>query len=85
MLAWWMPGSPDVINRIETAPLEDDAPVLIEEAVWIALEKDALVDAAQIRVGVRGRVVRLIRLVRSEAVRGAAEADAWYVFGSTAP
>lgn len=81
VLAWWVPGSRDVINGIETAPLEDDAPILIEEAVRIALEKDALVDAAQIRVGVRGRVVRLTGLVGSDAVRGAAEADAWYVFG----
>jgi len=81
VLAWWVPGSRDVINGIAVDPPEEDAPIQIEEAVRIALEKDPLIDAAQIRVGVRGRTVRLTGWVRSEASRDAAEWDAWYVFG----
>lgn len=81
VLAWWIPGTRDVINGIAVDPPEDDAPVLVEEAVRIGLEKDRLVDAPQIRVGVRGRVVRLTGLVKSDAMRSAAEADAWFVFG----
>jgi osmotically-inducible protein OsmY len=40
-----------------------------------------LLDASQIRAGVRQRVVRLTGRVRTEAERDAAEWDAWYVFG----
>lgn len=79
VLAWWIPGIRDVVNGI--AAQEEDAPILIEEAVRVALEKDRLVDASQLRVGVRGRVVRLTGLVKSDLVRKVAEADAWYVFG----
>lgn len=81
VLAWWVPGSCDVINGIAVEPPEDDAPIQIEEAVRIALEKDPFVDASQIRVGVRARTVRLTGLVRSGTARDAAEWDAWYVFG----
>jgi hypothetical protein len=81
VLAWWVPGSRDVINGIVVEPPEDDAPIEIEEAVRIALEKDPLFDSSQIRVGVRGTVVRLTGLVPSQAARDAAEWDAWYVFG----
>ena len=40
-----------------------------------------LFDASQIRVGVRGRTVRLTGWVPSASARDAAEWDAWYVFG----
>ncbi|WP_159589700.1 BON domain-containing protein [Chelativorans xinjiangense] len=70
-----------LINGIAVSPLEDDAPILVEEAVCIALERSRFVDAPQIRVGGRGRVVRLTGLVKSDVMRDAAEADAWYVFG----
>lgn len=81
VVCWWIPGTRDVINGIEVDPPEEDAAIRVEEAVRIALEKDRLVDASQIRAGVRGRVVRLTGLVGSELMRSAAEADAWYVFG----
>lgn len=81
VLAWWVPGSRDVVNGLTVEPPEDDGPDLIEEAVRIALEKDPFVEATQIKVGVRGRTVRLTGLVPSEAERDMAENDAWYVFG----
>lgn len=81
VLAWWVPGVRDVVNGITVDPPEDDAPIQIEEAVRIALDKDPLFDASQIRVGVRGRTVRLTGWVPSAAARDAAEWDAWYVFG----
>ena len=81
VLAWWLPGSRDVINGIAVEPPEEDAPIAIEEAVRIALDKDPFVDASQVRVGVRHRTVRLTGAVRSQAARDAAEWDAWYVFG----
>jgi hypothetical protein len=81
VLAWWVPGVSDVVNGITVDPPEEDAPILIEEAVRIALDKDPLFDASQIRVGVRGRTVRLTGWVPTPAERDAAEWDAWYVFG----
>ena len=81
VLAWWVPGSRDVINGIAVEPPEEDAPIQIEEAVRIALDKDPFVDASQVRVGVRHRTVRLTGAVHSREARDAAEWDAWYVFG----
>ena len=77
VLAWWVPGVRDVVNGITVDPAEEDA----EEAVRIALDKDPLFDASQIRAGVRGRTVCLYRLAQSAAARDAADWDAWYVFG----
>ena len=81
LLAWWVPGSRDVINGLAVEPPEEDAPIRIEEAVKVALEKDRFVDASQIRVGVRHTIVRLTGLVRTESERNIAENDAWYIFG----
>ncbi len=81
VLAWWVPGSRDVVNGIAVEPPEEDAPIQIEEAVRIALDKDPFVDASQVRVGVRHRTVRLTGSVHSREARDAAEWDAWYVFG----
>ena len=81
VLAWWVPGVRDVVNGITVDPPEDDAPIQVEEAVRVALDKDPLFDASQIRVGVRGRTVRLTGWVPTAPARDAAEWDAWYVFG----
>lgn len=80
VLAWWVPGSRDVINGIAVEPEEEDGPVRIEEAIRIALEKDRLVEASQVRVGVDGRTVHLAGLTSSLS-RASAENDAWYVTG----
>jgi hypothetical protein len=45
VLAWWIPGSRDVVNGIAVDPPEEDGPIRIEEAVRVALEKDPFVDA----------------------------------------
>lgn len=81
LLAWWVPGVRDVVNGIEVDPAEEDSADLIEEAVRIALEKDPLVNASQIKVGVRKTVVRLTGAVPAAAERDAAERDAWCIFG----
>lgn len=81
LLAWWVPGTRDVVNGLVPAGGEQDDPGAIQEAVRIALDKDPFVDAGQVRVGVRHRTIRLTGLVRSDAERDMAEKDAWYVFG----
>jgi osmotically-inducible protein OsmY len=80
VLAWWIPGSRDVVNGIAVEPPEEDGPDKIEEAVRVALEKDPFLDATQVRVGVRNRIVRLTGALASDEQRHMAECDAWYVF-----
>lgn len=77
----WIPGVRDVVNGIAVEPEEEDGPDQIEEAVRIVLDRNPSIDAAQIRAGVRGRVVRLTGLVHSEGARENAEDTAWAVFG----
>lgn len=80
-MAWWVEGVRDVINGIVVEPPEEDGPDQIEEAVRVVLDRNPAIDAAQIRVGVHGRIVRLTGLVASQAARKIAENDAWAVFG----
>ncbi|NNU79432.1 BON domain-containing protein [Halovulum dunhuangense] len=80
-MCWWVPGVRDVVNGLEADPPEEDAPIRLEEAVRVVLETDPYLDAGQIRVGVRGRVVRLTGALRSRALSQLAERDAWAVLG----
>jgi osmotically-inducible protein OsmY len=81
IIAWWVPGTRDVINGIAVEPREDDSPNQIAEAVRVALEKDPFVNAGQIRIGVNNTLVRLTGVVPKESERAAAERDAWLIFG----
>lgn len=81
VLAWWVPGSVDVINSLEVEPAEDDTDDEIKDAVRTALEKDRLVDASRVTISARDWVVTLRGAVGSPAERDAAEDDAWYVWG----
>lgn len=81
LLAWWVPGSRDVINGIVAKDDEEDSADKIAEAVRLALEKDPYVDAVQVKVGVRNRTVRLTGYLPSDDQRRMAENDAWYIFG----
>ena len=81
VLAWWVPGSRDVVNGLGVLPAEEDTDGEIADAVRFALEKDPFVDASQIRVGVKDGAVTLAGLVPTESERNMAEFDAWYIFG----
>lgn len=81
VLAWWVPGSRDVINGLADTPREEDNDDEITDAVRIALEKDPFVDAGQVRAETRDAVVTLRGQVPTDSERHMAEADAWYVFG----
>lgn len=80
-LAWWIPGTTDVINSLEVTPQEDDTDDEVEDALRIALEKDGLVDASGITVFAKNWVVTLNGSVGSDAEKNAAEEDAWYIWG----
>lgn len=81
VLAWWVPGSTNVLNCLEVIPPEEDNNDEITDAVRLALEKDPFVNADQIRISTRNRVVTLEGLVRNEKEREMAESDAWFTFG----
>jgi osmotically-inducible protein OsmY len=80
-LAWWVPGSRDVVNGLVVTPDQADNDFEMADAVRLTLEKDPYVNAAQIRVGALDGIVRLQGLVPTESEKEMAEADAWYVFG----
>jgi osmotically-inducible protein OsmY len=81
VLAWWVPGSRDVINGLGEQAPEADLDAEITDAVNIALQKDPFVDAGQIRVLTQNAKVILHGIVPTDSEREMAEFDAWYVFG----
>lgn len=81
VLAWWVPGSRDVVNGLEVSPPEEDNDDEVIDAVRLVLEKDPFVNASQIRVSCRDCVVILEGVVPKPKEKDMAEADAWYVFG----
>ncbi len=80
-LAWWVPGTRDVINTIEVVPPQELTDSDITDALRQVLEKDPLLNADAIRVIIRNRVAVLEGCVSSIADREMAEMDAWYMFG----
>lgn len=81
VLAWWVPGSLDVINSLEVSPPMADNDDEITDALRIVLEKDRLVDSSSITCSCSGFVVTLSGVAASEEARRAAGDDAWYIWG----
>ena len=81
LMAWWVPGSRDVINGLEVVPPEDDTDDEITDAVRAALEKDPFVNPDRMRVSTRNCVVTLNGFAVNQKEREMAEIDAWYIFG----
>ena len=80
VLAWWVPGSRDVVNGLEVDPPEEDNDAEVTEAVRVVLEKDRFVNTDQIHVSTRNFVVTLEGVVSTEKEKEMAESDVWYVF-----
>ena len=59
VLAWWVPGSRDVINGMAVEPHEEDNDEELLDAVRLVLEKDPFVNADQIRVSAKQSVITL--------------------------
>ena len=81
VLAWWVPGSRDVINGMAVEPHEEDNDEELLDAVRLVLEKDPFVNADQIRVSAQQSVITLEGLVINDMQRRMAVNDGWYVFG----
>lgn len=80
-MAWWVPGSRDVINGLGVEPDERDSDAEILDALELVLEKDPLLDSSQIRATCTDSVVTLHGYARNDTERELAEFDAWAVFG----
>jgi BON domain len=80
VLAWWVPGSRDVVDGIGVDPPEDDDDGAIADAVRLVLEKDPFLDAVRVGIGVRDAVVTLTGSLATDWQRNMAEFDAWYIF-----
>lgn len=81
LLAWWVPGSRDVVNGLDVQPPEQDSDDEITDAVIAALEKDKLIRSDSIRVSTENAVVTLDGIAVNDRQAAMAEADAWYIFG----
>lgn len=81
VLAWWMPGSRDVVNAIAVEPPDDDSDRTMADDLRAVLRKDPLLSAARIRVSVHHCAVRLSGSVASRSESERAESDAWCLFG----
>ena len=81
VLAWWVPGTRDVINGLEEVPPEEDNDDELVDAVRLVLEKDPFVNASKIRVTSKDWIVTLEGLVSTETMKQMAERDTWCVLG----
>ena len=81
VLAWWVPGSLNVVNNIGVVPQENDSDDEINDTVKLVFEKDKLVRDGNIVVKVKDSIVTLSGIVKSTAAIGAAEDDVWYISG----
>jgi osmotically-inducible protein OsmY len=81
VLAWWVPGTRDVIDGLEEVPPERDNDDELTDAVRLILEKDPLVNVSKIGVSSKDWVVTLEGLVPGESMKQMAERDAWCVLG----
>lgn len=80
-LAWWVPGTADVDNRLQLSSGERDTDDEITDAVRLLLEKDPWIDAGQVGVDTRNKVVILSGSLPGEEQKRMAEDNAWYVAG----
>jgi osmotically-inducible protein OsmY len=81
VLAWWVPGSRDVINGLEEVPAEQDTDDDVTDAVQLVLEKDPFINASRVRVSSKDFIVTLEGLLPNESMKKMAERDAWYIVG----
>ncbi len=82
VLAWWIGGCRNVVNRLRVDPAERDSDDELTDAVGLVLEVDpALPEAQPIGVAAEGGVVTLTGGLLTETQRQRAEYDTWCVEG----
>lgn len=81
VIAWWVPGSRDVENRLHVHPPERETDDEISDVVRLVLDKDPSLDATQVKVTTRNREITLEGVVHSEELKHIAAEDCWYIPG----
>lgn len=81
VLAWWRRGTRNVVNKLAVDHPMEDPDGEMTDALRMVLEKDRLVQVAQIRVACHDFTATLDGVVKNETEKRLAEADAWYLFG----
>lgn len=79
--AWWSPGTRNVHNGLGVTPPDTEDDGEISDAIRLALEKDPLVNAAQLAVRTENGRVTIAGTVRTELEKEIVERDVWYVLG----
>jgi osmotically-inducible protein OsmY len=80
VLAWWVPGTRDVVNGLEIVPPQEITDGDITDVLALVLERNPLVNADGITLRTRDLVVTLEGEVATEQESIAAEEDAWCIF-----
>ncbi|MBN2700586.1 MAG: BON domain-containing protein [Methylohalobius sp. ZOD2] len=80
-MAWWVPGSLDVINDLEVDPPEKDSDEQLKEALALVLDVDPFIDHQQIAAQCLQGAVVLTGVVPVAEQIQLAEHDCWYVDG----
>ena len=81
VLAWWVPGSRDVVNGIDLSSNAEENDDELVDLIRIVLEKDPLVNASHISLRSEDGVVTMAGAVATPNAKRAAESDVWYVLG----
>lgn len=81
VIAWWVPGTADVENRIRVHPPRQDNDEELSEIIRLVLDKDPTLDASAIQVIARDQEITLKGVVGSDVKRKLAAYDCWYVPG----
>jgi len=81
VIAWWIPGTADVDNRVRVSPPEEDNDGEICDAVRLVLDKETSLDADQVHVACRQGEITLTGVVNTEEQRRFAIYDCWYIPG----
>lgn len=82
VIAWRTGACAPVDNALEVVPPEEDDDNELTDAVRMAMEKDPLVDATQLRIGTAGGIVHLDGWMPNDEQREAAVEDAWLMPGT---
>ena len=81
VMAWWVPGSRNVVNQLKVTPPEEDNDDQLKEAILLALDIDPFVDYQQLAIQCRAGEVILEGVVPVAEQVKLAEHDCWYVEG----
>jgi osmotically-inducible protein OsmY len=80
-LAWWAPGTRNVVNNLELRPGSEDNDDEILEGLRIVMDMNPFLDSSQIAIQCANGEVILDGLVANPEQREMAEMDAWCTFG----